>query len=100
MPSSDNTMSQSQATEILDFWYGPLEKWDRSPEASAVRQNFWWHGGPQVNLLSPITARNAINNRIKNRRPLIEPSRPSSMSSSVPSSATSCFLLRGTRNPS
>lgn len=53
-------MDTAQAKMVLDFWLGPLgdchssrwdplhKPWDRGPEAPACRQNFWWHGGPQL----------------------------------------------------
>jgi len=73
-------MDNTQATIVLDFWYGPLEKWDRGPEASGARQNFWWHGGPQLDeivrdkfsdlLLAVAASPDPVSNQQQSRREL------------------------------
>jgi hypothetical protein len=41
-------MDNAQVTAVLDFWFGPLDMWDRGPEASMERHQFWWQGGAKV----------------------------------------------------
>jgi len=42
-------MNSIEVTTVLDFWFqGTLKEWDRGPDASGYRHNFWWHGGPQL----------------------------------------------------
>lgn len=40
--------TQEHATNVLTYWYGPLEQWDRQPEASLSRHQFWWQGGQDM----------------------------------------------------
>merc|ERR1712139_66457 len=43
------SMKPPQVADVLDYWYGgSLSVWDRQPEASMMRHQFWWQGGPQM----------------------------------------------------
>jgi len=72
-PPDDNNMDETQATTVCDFWFGPLEKWDRSPEASVTRQNFWWHGGEELDQLVQAKFGDLLQRVAANPDPVVTP---------------------------
>ena len=40
--------TREHVTSVLDYWFGPIDTWDREPEASMARHQFWWQGGPEM----------------------------------------------------
>lgn len=67
-------MDQESATAVLDYWFGgPLTEWDRQPEASMARHQFWWQGGPQMDVFIRDKFGDLHNAVIRDPEPVVTP---------------------------